>query len=192
MPIEMDVELRDDASDLLKWMLATQPDWTRIILKSVGWMVQKEIKKGIHSGSPGGQNYPGRVDSSKRNELGELGNKSDFPWLGGLSKAVGYSYQDGKVVIGWTSNTAVWWGSRIEAGQTYEVTDKMRRWFFAHGVPISKETTSITIPARKTYGPEFAVVEPLIAPYSDQTIAEYLANGPPVSGSNTRKYRVFG
>jgi hypothetical protein len=194
MPIKMDIDIQDDTSDTLKWMIATKPDWLRKVMKSVGWMVQKEIKKGVKSGSPGGQAYAARMDPSRRAELDQgRGVKGTiFPWMGDLQKAVGYQYQDGKVTIGWLSATAVYDGSKLEKGVNYAVTEKMRRWFFWKGIPLGKNTTSILVPKRPTFEPELNTVSPLIAPYIDQKIAEYLANGPPGSGSGKRKYRVYG
>ena len=47
----------DTATPYLEFIAKTKPDWTRKAMKSVGWMMQKEIKAGIKSGSPGGHKY---------------------------------------------------------------------------------------------------------------------------------------
>lgn len=51
------ITITDTATPYLEFIAKTKPDWTRKAMKSVGWMMQKEIKAGIKSGSPGGHKY---------------------------------------------------------------------------------------------------------------------------------------
>ena len=41
------ITITDTATPYLEFIAKTKPDWTRKAMKSVGWMMQKEIKAGI-------------------------------------------------------------------------------------------------------------------------------------------------
>lgn len=49
--------IKDTATPYLEFIAKSKPDWMRKAMKSLGWMMQKEIKSGIKSGAPGGKKY---------------------------------------------------------------------------------------------------------------------------------------
>jgi len=183
----VEIDITDGMTTYLKGMAATKPDWFRKATKSLGWFMQSEIKKGIRSGAPGGSAYA-PIPLELRQKL-EPGHKGRFKLLGKLVNAVGYQYQSGNLLVGWLSNSAVRFGTMQELGATKAVTDSMKKWFWAHGVPIKK--TAVNIPERQTFGPMQKVLEPKAVPYLEQKILYYWAN-PPNFASARRRYSVKG
>ena len=193
----MDVDLLfiDGATPWLQYMAATKPDWMRKALKSFGWYAQQQIKAGIRSGGPGGDQYAEFMPPDMRSSLiayhgGKA--KKKFPPLGKLVNAVGYEYDAGNniVRVGWLSASAVALGEKIEEGYDKIITDKMRRFFWAAGVGLS-DKNDIEVPARHTFGPMQAILAPKAAVFMEDKIISYAANGPPPS-VKSRKYRVRG
>ena len=194
--IDQELTIIDAATPFLQYMAQTKPDWMRKAMKSAGWMIQKEIKVGIRSGSPGGQAYAQFMPPDMRRKLekafGNRGKRKYVP-LGKLANAVGYQYDQSKqsVKIGWLSGSAVKLGEKIESGSEKTITPKMRDYFFVSGVPLSAKE-KLVIPARKTYGPMERQVQPKVAGYVEDKIFEYMQKGTPGPSTTRRKYRVRG
>ena len=164
--------VRDEAGPFLQAMLLTRQDWQRKALKSAGWFGQQQIKKGIRSGAPGGKKYAAGIGAVNRKKL--EGKSGRFPALGKMANPIVYTYTNGRVEFGWQSLSAVHLGSKLEKGSTIVVTPKMRRKFFAAGLFIGKNTTTITNPSRPTYDPMVAFLMPKFAPYMEEKILEYM------------------
>ena len=196
--MDFDLTIIDAATPWLEFMAQTKPDWMRKSLKSFGYYSQQAIKAGIRKGAPGGQPYPELMPLEMINLLrAYYGGKArpNDPFLGKLINAVGYEYDAGNnlVRVGWLSNSAVKLGEKIEAGSVRaEITDKMRRFFWASGVGLSTKT-QITVPARKTFGPMQAILAPKAAIYIENKIISYATSGTGWEKKTTkRKYRVRG
>lgn len=193
-------ELRviDTATPWIRSMMLGSPDWKRKALKSVGWMIAMQIKKGIRSGAPGGQAYAAPIPIGVRQKIDAAFNlppRQRYPILNKLAAAVGYQWHGelDAVEIGWTSASAVRIGSLQEEGFTRQVTPAMRGAFAEGGDPLKASTQELVIPARPTYGPMYRVVEPLTAPYLQQKLEDYATNPPPVGAAKpSRSYVVFG
>ncbi len=193
------IKIIDAATPWIQGMIAGAPDWQRKAMKSAGWMMQQEIKRGIRSGAPGGRRYAAGVGSKMRREIDEIMSlrrqsrepKSRYNLLGKLPNAVVYQYKDGQVVVGWASKSAVRIGTWMEKGVDQPVTPPMRRMLLSAGVFLNEDTTRIVIPPRPTYDPMAQVLEPKVAPWIEQKLIEYAESGAPIAKSGGRKYKVF-
>jgi hypothetical protein len=182
---QLEIDVDDQMTPYLRGIATNNPTWMRKATKSLGWWMQSEIKKGIRSGAPAGAAYEKTVPSLRR----LLEKKKRFPLLGKLVNAVGYQYNNGNLLVGWLSRNAVFLGSIQEKGKRINVTDRMRRWFFAKGSGVGDGI--VDIPARPTFGPMFKFLEPKAVPYMEAKMIEYWQN-PPQQSSARRRYKVKG
>lgn len=172
------------------------PAFYQRALKSLGWMGQKEIKKGIASGAPGGKAYPNKIPPARRRVIDHIfgrERRGGYPVLGKLRQAVGYDkryIKEGTVIIGWLSKTAVEIGTKMEKGITYPVSKKMRGKFYHGGLFVRKP--QIVIPARPTFTPMKSVIEKEAVAYLTKKMHEYI-NNPSKRGNarSKRRYRVY-
>ena len=202
-----DVVLKDFFSPWVRHMARTQPQWTRKALKSSGWWLQQQVKKGIRSGAPGGSLYKplSGVVRRGRNGAKRLGRTGGGKTpLKRLADAVGYEYSSGRVRVGWLSRSAVHLGSMQEKGASVRVTAKMRRLYWASAGRTSRGKIrkgsilppgdgSIDIPKRPTFRPLYDALYPRIGDYMESKLREYIRDGGPVAGAvpgRRRKYRV--
>ena len=191
------VIINNEASPFFDW-LATDDTWKRRAMKSLGFMMQKEIKAGIKSGAPGGKKYKKLMPDNYRTVLDigvrGIGQEQQHDFMGNIAKAVGYQYKDDILNVGWLSPSAVRFGSIQELGDIKIVTQKMRDYFFMVGVPLSPSTTVLHIPARPTYEPMKKVLEPKMSPYLEQKILEYMSGNMETTkeSKRRRKYVVYG
>ena len=193
--INADLLIIDGATPWLEYMASTKPDWMRKALKSFGYYAQQQIKTGIRSGAPGGNAYAEFMPPDMRAKIEAVfgkGKKRYGP-LGKLVNAVGYQYDEGNniVRVGWLSNSAVKLGEKIEQGYSKTITDKMRKYFWASGVPLT-DKTEINVPARHTFGPIQSILAAKAATYIEDKILEYAMTGAPSVRTKAKKYRVRG
>jgi hypothetical protein len=92
--------------------------------------------------------------------------------------------------VGWLSASAVRLGEKVEAGSAKAVTEKMKRFFFASGVPLVEGT--INVAPRKTFGPMQNVLAPKASEHIEGKIIEYMNGSTPGSSTTRRRYRVWG
>lgn len=193
---DLEITINDSATAFFKYMADTKPEWMRKSMKSAGWWMQKEIKKGIRSGAPGGVRYKPFMPSGMRSNLEKTfgnGGKKTYAPLGKLSNAVGYQYkpEESAVVVGWLSRSAVKLGEKIESGFERIITQKMRNYFFVAGVPLSQKSSMI-VAARKTYEPMRNMLEPKTSIYVEDKLYDYMNQAPQKQGtSSRRRYRVY-
>lgn len=166
-------------------------------MKSLGWMMQKEIKKGILSSAPGGRAYAAFMPPNKRRKLERAlkgKGKRTYTPMGKLARAIGYQWREteGGVVVGWLSHSAVRLGTMQEKGFRRKITKKLRRAYMAAGIGLRPGKQEIIVPARPTIGPMRDVLAPKAAPYVEEKIWEYLGKGAPAFERSRRKYRVLG
>jgi len=199
--IELELKIIDAATPFLNYMAQTKPDWMRKSLKSAGWWMGQEIKKGIRSGAPGGQKYIERMSNQRRQDIDDImasknANRKpqrSYPIMGDLPKSVGYQYSESSVLVGYLSKGAVRIGQWQENGVTQTVTDKMRRLMFGADIGLQQGRNFIITPARPTFAPMKRALEPKIADYIETKIINYMQKGTGWEPSTkTRKYRVRG
>jgi hypothetical protein len=96
--------------------------------------------------------------------------------MGKLYQATRYKhYKDSnRVLIGWISKSAEELGTTQERGKSIPITPKMRRFFWASGVPLSSRKRYLYIPKRLTIEPEYRQNAPRVAGYIDRKIGDYL------------------
>lgn len=192
----MHVHVTDEATPWLNYFIDFFPAWERKALKSAGWWMSKEIKKGIKSKAPGGKKYPAFMPAKKRRALeGIFGRKEkrSYAPMGALARAVGYQYfpSSSSVIVGWLSNSATKLGLIMEEGEVYPVTDEMRLAFAAAGVPIDSTTKIIDIPPRPTIGPMAEYLKPKVAGYMEEKVWEYEKKGVKKVKKKKKKYKVY-
>lgn len=191
-----EIAVFDEATNFLNNLARKYPVFWQRSLKSLGWMVQKEIKAGIQSGAPGGQAYEKKLPVHKRQILDKIFHnqvQQRYPLFGKLRKAVGYDKSrvaQGQITVGWLSNSAVYFGSKMEKGTFYTITRKMRAAFRYGGLKVNKE--EIVIPKRETFRPMKRILEPKAVPYLAEKMAAFI-NDPSLRGSasSNRRYRVY-
>lgn len=191
--MEIKIDVVDEATPWLTWALENKPDWVRKATKSTLWYAQQQIKTGIKSESPGGSRYAERMSADKRHDIEDTSRRGGkrkrrrAGILGNLLNAVGYTYKGDRGVIGWLSNSAVRLGTWHEKSVQETITPKMRRLFFAAGVPLKSSTTRIQLPKRPTYDPMSTELENAIPVHFRNKFIEYLASGGPPAGTRSRR-----
>lgn len=132
-----------------------------------------------------------RKRAADRLEKLRFTNRSYKP-MGRLQQAIGYQFDKNTdtLKVGWLSNSAKRLGNIQQEGLTRPMTEKMKRYFFAAGIPVKKST--VDIPARKTIDPMALYFRGKLGTYMDAKLQEYIANGGPQGTSAKRKYRVVG
>ena len=176
MPVRISFE--DGASPWLEWAAKEIPKWAASALKSTGWMMQKKIKEGIKSKSPGGVPYAPTMKAKRRKALDKAFGREprgSYPVLGKLRKAIGYQFDKKRleVTVGWLSLSAVQLGKRLEEGFQTPTTYGMRLAFAAAGFGMTKKA-AFTVPARPTIGPMYDALQGEIYPYMEGQIWDYM------------------
>lgn len=198
------IDVRDTVTPYLKRMTAQMPNILWSSIRGAGFWLRSEIKGDILRGGPPGAAYQPRedigqsIDSNKSNLMGFIGSyrgrkrkvkgggwrairwkKPSKNILGKLVNAVYVHQRKERLTadIGWISDSSHRTGIKHEYGHEYPVTEKMRRFFFAMGIPLGKSKTRITIPKRKTYEPEYRARQDQIASRVGDNIASWVAEG---------------
>lgn len=192
MPVH--VEITDSASPWLEWAAKEFPKFTASALKSTGWMMQKEIKKGITSKAPGGKAYLPTMPAKKRKlfeqAFGRVA-KGQYPVMGKLKQAIGYEFNKKRmeVTVGWLSISAVQLGKKLEEGFRTPVSDRTRRALARVGIFARSDTWDV--PPRPTIGPMFDYLEPRIHPYLEEKIwSKVEGQGQSGTARNPRKKHI--
>lgn len=184
------LDVRDAISPKIENWLRDNPKYIRSLTKSIGWFVQKEIKR-LSNDTAVTSGWRERMPLKLRRKLADRAPKQ---WLGKLKKAIGYSYQqsDGSVVIGWTSRTSAMYGKWQEEGAEKPVTDAVRRRFAAREVPLGAGKKTLKLPQRPLYSPAMRIINPKLKAFVDEKVSKWIKNGGFTRNSvPTRKYEVF-
>lgn len=193
----IEIDMRDALTPTIKRALQHNAKWLRWVSKSVGYYVQKETKKGIESGSPGGADFDERLPVKARKALSRTAKRQ---WYGSLRKAVGYEYANGSVRIGWTSRTAARYGELQEEGYRREVTNKVRtKWAEAversNGelINLSPKKEEIKVPERPVFDPMAGELKPLLPGYVQKKVNSYMQENVDFGANKPvrRKYKVY-
>jgi hypothetical protein len=185
----IEINVADQLSPMLQRMIEHNPAYIRHLGKSLGYLYQKETKQEIATGEPGGYEYPERIPYSMRKALSRSARQN---WYGRMAQAIGYAYDNGSVLIGWTSSTAAYYGRLQEYGFTKDVTDTMRKHFAAAGYPLSADKQVLDTPPRPVFEPVNRVLEPKIVPYVEEKLNAYMNENVDFGVAKERRvYKVY-
>ena len=185
-----EIDVTDEIQPLLERMANKSAKSLKSAAKSLGYFMQKEIKEGVRSGSPGGDTFIERRPLEVRRALG--GGSAAKSWYGRMIRAIGYQYDEGILRIGWTSKTAAAYGRKQEFGYKTYVTNAIRKKFGEAGYPLKKSTNYIVLPERNVFDPMTGELEPQIAPYVQMKLNDYADGAVAFSKKARRKYKVYG
>lgn len=157
------VEIKDESGPYLRHLADTFPREFNRALRHIGWWMRKEIQDAVYRGGPASARWPrlsqihaGRALDDAKFEMGRGKRKppATHPY-GRLVHAIGYRHNPAgmSVRIGWLSRSAAQQASKLQKGERIQVTEKMRRFYWAAGVPLSSSTAQINVPARELISP---------------------------------------
>lgn len=189
MIIEIDVV--DEISSMLEHMGEKAPKALGRAAKSLGYHIQKEIKKQVRSGAPGGIPFEERIPRKIRRAV--QGGRAASAWYGKMANAIGYQYEEksGMLKIGWTSKTAALYGKIQEEGQMTAVTNEVRKKWRMAGYPLKADTAELDLPPRPIFEPMKPVIEPKITPFVQKKLNDYMTESVHVGQRSRRKYKVY-
>lgn len=199
--------IKDTASPLIARILQEKPAWIRKALKSAGYMMMREIQAGMNSGAPGGQPYPKFFDYKIRRAFESAASHTrtnrKYKPLGKLDKSIKYKYfgeaaGGGKayVLVGYASASGMKMGRMMEDGFSRTVTERMagafNEAFRKLGYPTRvKAGKVINVPARKTIGPMRQALSPVVIPWMEARLLQYMQEGGFEAGARTnRSYKI--
>lgn len=185
-----EIDVTDEIQPFLQRMAAQNKKSLKSAAKSLGWFLQKEIKEGVRSGSPGGETFTERRPFEVRKALG--GGSAAKNWYGRMIRAIGYQYDEGILRVGWTSKTSAMYGRKQEFGYKTLVTDAIRKKFGEAGYPLRPSTRFITLPERNVFDPMSEELQPQIAPYVQEKLNNYVTQDVAFAKKARRKYKVYG
>ena len=189
----IEINIQNGISQYLQSLMRNSPDFVRGCSKSMGYFVQREIKKSLRKGSSDFKAaWPKRIPWKVRKDLSASAPQR---WYGRLVNAIGYQYTSGGLVkIGWTSASSAQYGRIQEEGIVRTVTPWMRKKWGKAGHPLKGDTTQLRVPARPFYEPIMNKLEPKLPEYVAAKAQEFLNNGGSFkkTAGKGRKYRVFG
>lgn len=183
------IDVTDEIAPFLERMAGHTNRSIQSAAKSLGWFLQREIKKGVKSGSPGGESFQARMPHALRAKL--QGGSAARQWYGRMTRAIGYQYKDGVLRIGWTSKTSAMYGRKQEFGFRTKVTEAIRKKFAEAGIPLKKSKAYLDLPARNVFEPMSDELQPQIGPYMQERLNEYGHRNVEFAKKARRKYRVY-
>lgn len=173
------IDISDSITPTFKELLRENKRWAGRVGKSLGYFVSTEVKKGAQSGSPGGESFEPRIPYTARRAI----SNASKSWYGRMRQAIGYTYSNGSVYIGWTSPTSAKYGRMQEYGFERRVTPALRsHWAKAVAKSrgslhmLSGDTTEIDVPARPLFDPMYKELQPKLAPYVEDKLKSYVAD----------------
>jgi hypothetical protein len=172
----MDIKIVNTATPFFERIAHESPREFRRALKSAGWWLRGEIKSGIRASAPGGQPYTHFSSITTERLLRKKGQRKRVHRpMGRLYSATIYRYYGDsmRVIVGWVTRSAERVGLKQEHGHTTEITPRMRRFFWAAGIPLSKHKKTLAIPKRPTIDPEYQAKAPKVPGYMARKIDEY-------------------
>jgi len=150
------VSIDDGGGRYLRHLAETFPrEFTRA-LKSAGWALRKDLQGDIYKGGPGEARWSPLSGPHAGRVFDDTKGMPRIPRthpMGQLVRAIGYKYDAGReqVRVGWLSHSAAKRGAELQRGFKTRVTKKMRRFFWAIGVPLAKGTTMVETPGRDLF-----------------------------------------
>lgn len=185
----LEIDVVDEVGPFLRQMNDRYKGFIKCNIGSLGYYMQKEIKREVRGGSPGGASFAQRRPHDIRAKLQK--GSAARQWYGQMLRAVGYMYNEHSLFIGWTSKTAARYGAKQEEGFETPVTKSVRDRYKEAGVKLGNKKV-IKTPARPFFEPMAAVLRPEIAPFMQRRLNEYVAGNVQYSKKARRKYKVYG
>lgn len=150
-------------------------------IKSAGWALRKDLQDDIYNGGPGEARWSPLSDPHAGRVFDDAKGIQRVPRthpMGQLVRAIGYRYDAASqsVRVGWLSHSAAKRGAELQLGFQTRVTKKMRRFFWAIGVPIAKGTTMIETPGRDLFDTVMRHRERAIQQYIERKVHEHVRN----------------
>lgn len=148
-------------------------------IKSAGWALRKDLQDDIYKGGPGEARWSPLSDPHAGRVFDDAKGIQRVPRthpMGQLVRAIGYRYDRSSqsVRVGWLSHSAAKRGAELQLGFRTRVTKKMRRFFWAIGVPIAKGTTMIETPGRDLFDTVMRHRERAIQQYIERKVHEHV------------------
>ena len=144
-------------------------------LKSAGYHLRKELQDAVYRGGPDGARWK---PLSRPHALRLIDDYKKLPReprthpFGRLVRAIGYRYDDAtmSVHVGWLSHQSSRSGRQVQDGESIHVTPKMRRFFWALGIPVKKRTSVFQTPRRDLFVPVLRASEAKLLRYVEQHV----------------------
>lgn len=186
------INVMDEISPTVAAMVRGKEKYLRHVAKAIGYWISTETKADIKKGEPGGMAWKKRTPWKKvRKPIAKVKDASaPTSWYGKMKKAIGYSYEDYGVNIGWLSKTAAFYGDIQEAGQTRQVTESVRGLYREAGVSLGANKRNIKLPARPIYKPMSIEMFPKLPEFTEEKLISYVNEKVDFGKRNRRKYRV--
>ncbi len=185
----IEIDVSDELTPLTQYMLNNNKKTLARMTKSVGYFTQKEIKKGVRTGSPNGETWRSRIPWNIRRAVQD--GHAPTSWYGQMKNAIGYQYENYAVKIGWTSRTSASYGRKQESGYKTLITGLVREKWAKAGYPLSHHKDYLITPPRPIFEPMMRAIEPQIAPYIENKLNDYINNSVTFSKRSRRKYKVY-
>ena len=184
------IRIDDEVSETFTNAARIWPKESKRALRHVAFQLQKQMKAELRGSRAGAARLTALSGLTQTGSLtafktGRNRRRKSHP--GGergasLVQAIGYQQTDSGfgAFVGWLSPSAVRLGRIFQQGKTYEVTDKMRRLFWAafrknRGVlPIAASKTKIHIPTRNFMDPVHRKFRPKILSLFELRLARNL------------------
>jgi hypothetical protein len=150
------VSINDGGGRYLRHLAEQFPREFARALKSTGWALRQDLQTDIYAGGPREARWKPLSGPHSRRVFDDAKGIARVPRthpMGQLVRAIGYRYDAAtqSVRVGWLSHSAAKRGAELQSGFKTRVTKKMRRFFWAIGVPLAKETTMISAPRRDLF-----------------------------------------
>ncbi len=185
----IEISVTDEIEPFLARTLKHNEAYLRHVSKSLGYFIQKRVKEGMISGSPGGESFAERIPWSVRQAV--QGGNAARSWYGKMRNAVVYQYENGVVRVGWGSVTAASYGEKQESGYATAVTGAVRAKWAKAGRPLKRDTTELETPARPVFEPMANLLYPEFVPYIEEKLKSYMQENVSYSKKSRRKYKVY-
>lgn len=171
----LEMHITDGGNAYLRHMAATWPAEFARALKSAGFHLRKELQDAIYKGGPSGGRWKPLSRPHAMRIIDDYKGRPREPRthpFGRLVRAIGYRYDDAtkSVRVGWLSNQSARFGRMLQESENYTVTPKMRRFFWALGIPVAKGTTTFSRPSRELFVPVMRANEQRILQYVESHV----------------------
>jgi hypothetical protein len=170
----------DDGGGRYLRRLATQfPREFAKAIKSAGWALRKDLQDDIYKGGPSEARWSPLSDPHAGRVFDDAKGIQRVPRthpMGQLVRTIGYRYDAASqsVRVGWLSHSAAKRGAALQQGFRTRVTKKMRRFFWAIGVPLAKGTTMIETPGRDLFDTVMRHRERAIHQYVERKVHDHV------------------
>lgn len=185
----IEINVSDELTPTLHKMLSSNQRYLRLITKSLGWYVSTQIKTGVRTGEPGGEQFVERIPWKVRKDV--QGGHAAKAWYGKMRSAIGYEYKNFSAYVGWTSQTSALYGKKQESGYAVRITDSVRKKWASAGHPLPRGKETLETPARPFFKPMARELFPKLPEYVNRKLEKYITGDVEFGRKNRRKYKVY-